>query len=187
MVMSTQTHCGLAQGMDKARDTTAQKECGREGLEDRPLVGLRVEEPQRGGGQGSYQCGCCRSHMYIYIYIYSLTNKHMLHMLHHQQPSAHDKNTSVLKTHALTSFPQPFCRRTSPSAFRGSTWGCPFPAGMKLMCVRGVGVTHALRCSWESRLPFDLVPPGSCHRQKCIQATVPQMGGTILLDDRLSI
>ena len=126
-------------------------------------------------------------HVYIYIYIYSLTNKHMLHMLHHQQPSAHDKNTSVLKTHALTSFPQPFCRRTSPSAFRGSTWGCPFPAGMKLMCVRGVGVTHALRCSWESRLPFDLVPPGSCHRQKCIQATVPQMGGTILLDDRLSI
>ena len=63
MLTSTQTHCGLAQGMDKAPDTTAQKECGREGLEDRPLVGLRVEEPQRGGGQGSYQCGCCRSHI----------------------------------------------------------------------------------------------------------------------------
>ena len=44
---------------------------GVERSEDRQpfVVGLRVGYP-RGGGQGGYQCGCCRSHIYIYIHTY---------------------------------------------------------------------------------------------------------------------
>ena len=63
MMTSTQTHCGLAQGMDTGPDKAAPKRCEGSGLEDRPVViGLR-EDPKGEGGQGSYQCGCGRSHI----------------------------------------------------------------------------------------------------------------------------
>ena len=65
VTVHNQAHCGLAQGMDRTPDRqSTRKGCEGGGkLEVRPLVfGLRVEDPKE-GGQGSYQCGCYRSHI----------------------------------------------------------------------------------------------------------------------------